>query len=126
MKNKCPKCKSKNIIDQRWLYPLSPNECNDCGLKWEPTVFLRVFLSAWISILVLSVITGAIKNEFFKSDFGVVVVFSFLTLLFIAPAINWYIHPYKVWGGSDILRKAVNFGCIGSIVLVAVLYYANA
>lgn len=126
MKNKCPKCKSKNIIDQRWLYPLSPNECNDCGLKWEPTIFFRVFLATWVSILALSVLTGSTNNEFFKSDFGAVVVFSYLALLFIAPAISWYIHPYKVWGGSDKLLKAINFGCMGSMIFVMVLYYANA
>lgn len=126
MKNKCPKCKSENIIDQRWLYPMSPNVCHDCGLKWEPTLFVRIFLPSWVLVLALAVVSGATKNEFWKSDLGAVVLFSYLALLLIAPTVGWYLHPYKVWGGSELVRKLVNYGCLGSMLVVAVFYYTNA
>jgi hypothetical protein len=125
MKKKCPKCKSKNIIDQRWLYPLSPNECNDCGLRWEPTWFSRIFLAAWCSILGLVVSTGLSKSEFFKSNLGAAAIFGYLALLFIAPVISAYVQPYKPWGGSAVTRKIVNYGCIGAMLVVMGVYYAN-
>ena len=126
MKNKCPKCKSKNIIDQRWLYPLSPNECSDCGLKWEPTWFARIFLAFWIVTFALAVSYGIHKNEFFQSPLGIVIVFGYLSLVFVAPIISAFIQPYKPWGGSVLARKIVNYGCLGAMLIVMGVYYANA
>ena len=105
---------------------MKPNVCNDCGLNWEPTLFARTFLASWFSILVLAVAFNITKNEFWKSDAGAVVFFSFMALLFVAPAIGWYVKPYKVWGGSLMVRRIINYGCLGTMALVIVFYFINA
>ena len=125
-RNKCPKCKSSNIIDQRWIYSFAPNSCKECDFQWEATIFIRLFFAVWILGLGAATITNIAKSEFFKSDSGAVVAFTYLGLLFLAPIISQRIAPFKIWGGSVMARKVVNFTCMGLIALFVVLYYVNA
>ncbi len=126
MQSKCPKCKSSNILDQRSLYTSKPYECNDCGLKWEHSLFIRIFLACWVCIAGLSAAYGVAKNDFFNSNLGITVILGYLSLIFLVPIISWYFRLYKEWNGSEVRRKSVNYICIGSMLSVALIFYTSA
>ena len=44
LKQKCPRCKSTDIVDQRWIYAMTPNICNKRNYERESSVAFRLLM----------------------------------------------------------------------------------
>ncbi len=118
----CPRCESESV-DSTWLYSSHPSKCKKCKLKWEATIASRVFLAYWILILGLILsMDDAGMLDWLKGDIADYVIFGHLASLIIIPLILWFTTKrYKVWGGSDRVRFAINYGSIFAFTFTGII-----
>lgn len=125
MMMKCPKCKSKDVLSERWLYAMTPNTCQQCGFKWEQTEFFRLFLPVFLlGLLWLPSLPKSLNN----TVFGAVIILGYLSLILVVPSVLWFFKPYQEWGENFFRRRLVNFtayallGIFGIFGIFGVLY----
>ncbi len=121
----CPKCKSKDILSERWLYAMTPNICQRCGFKWEQTVFFRLFVPVFmLGTLCLTLLPKSLNNTIL----GAVIILGYLSLILVVPGVLWLFKPYQEWDDRAVKRKLVNFTAYALLGIFGVfgVIYLNA
>jgi hypothetical protein len=125
-RKKCPGCRSTNVQEPETILPglyiMSPMICRECGFKFEPWLPVRV--AFWIllaGMAIFGVFIDILISMFGKSLVSVVVL-PFIIVGFITMFALSAIRQHQEWSENYRVRKAVNYGALGSFVILGIVF----